>query len=71
MDIRKIWDDLGTNDHLAYKGSSKSHADLIAEMEKNAGLEVSSINTSGSVERVRVKPTGNVRGDRGQEKSGW
>ena len=70
MDINNVWDDLGSNDHLAYKGSSRSIADLIQEMNNN-GLDIVSLDTSGEVNRVRVKATPNTRPDRSGEASGW
>ena len=70
MDINNIWDDLGSNDHLAYKGSSRSISDLIQDMNNN-GLDVVSLDTSGEVNRVKVKATPNTRPDRSGEASGW
>ena len=70
MDINNIWDDLGSNDHLAYKGSSRSISDLIQEMNNN-GLDVVSLDTSGEVNRVKVKATPNTRPDKSGEASGW
>lgn len=70
VDITKIWGDLDQDENFVYKDENKTIADLITQMNKD-GLDVVTIDTSGSVQRVKVRATPQTRPDTGQEKSGW
>ena len=69
VDVKNIWE-FKEDKNLAYRNVSRSISDLIDEMNKN-GLEVSSIDTSGQVQRVPVKGTSSTRPDKFGERSGF
>lgn len=69
VDVTNIFE-FKEDKNLAYRSKSRSINDLITEMNNN-GLEVSAIDTSGEVERVKIKGSQLSRPDRYGERSGW
>ena len=71
MDIKDIYPDLTADENFIYSHELKTVSDLISQMEADGLAVGSSVDMSGSVIRVPVRATANVRPDKSNEKSGW